>query len=30
MMMAYLKENPAALLDALPTPRGEEEEAKPF
>jgi hypothetical protein len=30
MMMAYLKENPTALLDALPTPRGEEEEAKPF
>lgn len=30
MMMAYLKENPTALLDALPTPRGEEEENKPF
>ena len=27
LMMEYLKENPAALLDALPTPPGEEEEA---
>ena len=25
LMMDYLKENPAALLDALPTPPGEEE-----
>lgn len=25
--MEYLKENPAALLDAMPTPRGEEEDA---
>jgi hypothetical protein len=24
-MMKYLKENPKALLDAIPTPRGEEE-----
>jgi hypothetical protein len=26
LMMDYLKENPAALLDALPTPPGEEED----
>lgn len=26
MMMDYFKENPKALLDAMPTPRGEEEE----
>ena len=25
-MMDYFKENPKALLDAMPTPRGEEEE----
>jgi hypothetical protein len=26
MMMNYFKENPAALLDAIPTPREEEQE----
>lgn len=25
-MMDYFKENPEALLDAMPTPRGEEED----
>ena len=25
-MMEYFKENPEALLDAMPTPRGEEED----
>jgi len=25
-MMDYFKENPKALLDAMPTPRGEEED----
>lgn len=27
LMMDYFKENPAALMDAMPTPRGEEEDA---
>ena len=26
MMLEYFKENPKALLDAMPTPRGEEED----
>lgn len=28
LMMDYFKENPAALMDALPTPKGSEEEAR--
>jgi hypothetical protein len=27
LMMDYFKENPSALLDAMPTPPGEEEDA---
>jgi hypothetical protein len=26
LMMEYFKENPEALLDAMPTPKGEEED----